>query len=307
MPADSCTFLSREASADALAAALGEAEVLIASPGDVHAVEPACPKLRFVQLTSCDYEQAVLAHLQSRALAVAGLGAALADDVAAVAVGLMLAVRSGLRAPVKAGSDAWEPLLRELDGKVIGIIGLGRAGTAVARLLRPHGPHLLYCDVRTPPQAIAREPGIRRVTQDRLLVESDFVTAHLPVTDQSKGGIGRREFGLLGPGSTLINTSAPGIIDRQVLISTLRAGRLEGFGTIDLDPGLASFANVVIADPKLLRTPGIATKAAAWIKGNVDAALDGTTPRGLVETIGYPRAGDPAFWSSRMIPREDER
>ena len=124
----SYAFLSREASASALAAALSQAEALIARPGDALAVRPACPGLRFVQFTSCDYDQAVLAELQSKGLSVAGLGAALADEVAALAVGLMLAVHSGSRRVIKPEDEAWARLARDLSGRTVGIIGLGRVG-----------------------------------------------------------------------------------------------------------------------------------------------------------------------------------
>jgi phosphoglycerate dehydrogenase-like enzyme len=299
-------FLGKDASASALSSALSEAEVLIASPGDVLAVRPACPELRFVQFTSCDYAQAVLAELQAAGVAAASLGAALAADLATVAVGLMLALDSAGKVPPRPGDEGWDRLLGGLRGRTVGIIGLGRTGTAVARVLRPHVGTLVYSDVRTAPAAITRELGLRRFTQDRLLVDSDFVTVHVPLTDQSKGTLGRREFGLLRPESVLVNTSAPEVVDRQVLIAALKEGRLGAYGSMNLDPGLASYPNVAMVDPARLRTAEIAVRAAAWVVINVADVLEGRAPRGTVETIGFPRAGDPAFWSSRMVPRAVE-
>jgi phosphoglycerate dehydrogenase-like enzyme len=326
-------FLTRESSAESLASALSEAQALIARPGDVLAVQPACPNLRFVQFTSCDYDQAVLTELQSQKLRVAGLGAALAGEVAAVAVGLMLALNGSAqpesaqgesarpagahqagvkrpdapRGPVRPADDRWKPLLQQMSGRTVGIIGLGRVGAAVARLLQPSGAHMLYSDIRTAPQMLSRELrelGIRRSTQDRLVVEAEFVTVHVPVTDQSRNLLGRREFGLFRSESALINTSAPELVDRQTVLTALKQGRMRGYGTTDLDPGFAGLPNLVMADPKVLRTADIAARVAVWIVENVDRALAGEEPRGSVETIGYPRSGDPAFWSSRMIPRE---
>jgi phosphoglycerate dehydrogenase-like enzyme len=297
-------FLSPQSSAESLSGALSDAEALIARPGDVLAVQPACPRLRFVQFSSCDYDQAVLAGLQSQRLPAAALGAVLAEEVAGVTVGLMLALDAGAHTPVTPADDRWTQTLRKLQGRAVGIIGLGRVGTAVARLLAPTGAHVVYADVRTAQQGLPRQAGIRRSSQDRLLVESDFVTIHVPLTDQTRNLLGRREFGLLRGESALISTSAPEVIERQPLLAALKQRRIRGYGTTDLDPAFAANPNVVMADPRMFRTADVAARVARWIVDNVERALGGQKPHGIVETIGYPKSGDPAFWSSRMTPRE---
>ncbi|MBI4220194.1 MAG: hypothetical protein HY682_08645, partial [Chloroflexi bacterium] len=268
------------------------------------AMHAVCPNLRFVQYSTCDYPQQSLAELQSKGPLVSALGGALAGAIGDLAIGLMQAVLAGRKSLVRPGTADWEHGLANLRGKAIGIIGLGRVGTAVARRLRPTGVHLTYSDVRTIPHEVSRELMIRRSTLDRLLVESDVVTVHAPLTDQSKNSIARREFGLIGTETVLVNTSDLAIVERSSLLAALKDHRVRGYGTTDLDPGLAGFSNVVQASPDVVRTTDAGRSVAAWIIENARLALSGGRPHGLVETIGFPRAGDPAFWSSRMAPRE---
>lgn len=302
--ARSYRFLTEKSSAEEMSEALVAAHALVAEPANALALVQSCPDLKFVQFSTCDYPQDVLADLKSRGLSVAALGAALAEDLAQVAIGLMLATATGKSRLVQVDAASKKAQPSDLAGKTVGIVGLGRVGIAVAGLLEQFDARVLYADVRTAPQQLAHALPIRRVTSDRLLVESDFVTLHVPLTDQTRGLLGRREFELIGTDTVLINTAAPGVVDRQVLIAALNHKGIRGYGTTDLDPGLAALRNVVQAGPPAIRTTAAAHRVARWIVDNVDAALAGRPARGLVETIGFPKAGDPAFWSSRMIPRE---
>jgi len=298
-------FLTEKSSAEEMSDALGAARALVAEPANALALRQACPDLRFIQFSTCDYPQSVLAELQSKGLQVASLGAALAEDVAKTAIGLMIAVAECRKGLALGDPTAQAGQTSALNGKTVGIVGLGRVGTAIAGLLERFNARVLYSDVRTAPQQLRHALPLRRVTQDRLLVESDFVTLNVPLTDQSRGLLGRRDIGLIGPETVLVNTSAPEIVNRQSLVDALEGGYIKGYGAIDLDPGLAAHNNVVQLGPQAVRTTASAVRVARWIVDNADAAVAGRPVRGLVETIGFPKAGDPAFWSSRMTPREE--
>ncbi len=150
---------------------------------------------------------------------------------------------------------------RNLYGRQLGIVGLGEIGRELAVRAAAFGMRIVYTQRRRlAPQDEARYAA-SYAPLDGLLSESDFVSLHLPFTDATRGIIGRRELGLIKPGSILINISRPPLVDREALLDALRAGRLGGFG---LDPHydapgraddpLLAFRNVIVT-PHLAAAP----------------------------------------------------
>ncbi|MGH7153748.1 MAG: NAD(P)-dependent oxidoreductase, partial [Acetobacteraceae bacterium] len=117
------------------------------------------------------------------------------------------------------------PVGRGLSGKTIGIIGLGRLGTMMARFA-----HALNMSVLAWSQNLtedrAREAGASLVAKDDLLARSDAVTLHLVLSDRTRGIIGRAELARMKQGAVLVNTSRGPLIDEAALIEALRAGRI---------------------------------------------------------------------------------
>lgn len=131
-------------------------------------------------------------------------------------------------ASIKAGQ--WEKsrfLGVELMGKILGIIGLGRIGSAVAERARSFGMEVIGNDPYFSPEA-AREMGIALVPLDDLLSRSDFITLHTPLTDQTRGLIGEATFRRMKPGVRLVNCARGGLIDERALIDAIRSGRVMG-------------------------------------------------------------------------------
>ncbi len=124
--------------------------------------------------------------------------------------------------------QAYEAFLgRELWGKTVGLVGLGAVGREVARRLRPFGVRLLVYDPyvpRTRPRGTARSPSPWR----NLLAESDFVSLHAPVTDRTRGLIGREALARMKPGAFLVNTARAALVDEEALAEALRSGHLAG-------------------------------------------------------------------------------
>ena len=114
---------------------------------------------------------------------------------------------------------------RELDGKTLGIVGCGRLGTMVVRYARAFGMRVLVFD----PYQTNLPAEIDRVsTLDELLEESDIVSLHVPLNDETTGMIGEEAFSKMKPGGYLVNTSRGAVVDENALIAALESGRLSG-------------------------------------------------------------------------------
>ena len=116
----------------------------------------------------------------------------------------------------------------EVHGKQVGIVGLGKIGRKVARLLQGFDASLVYYDVFRLPEAEEKRLGVTYRELDDLLATSDVVTLHVPSIPATVGMIGRRELGLMKPTATLVNTCRGAVVDEEALIETLREGKIRG-------------------------------------------------------------------------------
>ncbi|MGH7773874.1 MAG: D-2-hydroxyacid dehydrogenase family protein [Candidatus Binatia bacterium] len=141
---------------------------------------------------------------------------------------------------------------RGLAGKSLGIIGPGRIGSRVARVGSAFEMRVLAWS-RNLTQERAEAIGVLAVPLDELLSQSDVISIHIPLTDRTRGFIGKREFGLMKPTAILINTSRGAIVDEAALLEALQTGRIAGAG-LDVyhkepppkDHPLRSLPNVVM-------------------------------------------------------------
>jgi D-3-phosphoglycerate dehydrogenase len=183
---------------------------------------------------------------------------ALTETVAEMTMALMLALtRRVVSADKAVRAGEWSRKygdLRgtEIMGKTVGIIGLGKIGSAVARRLKPFGVRLIYHDVRENPE-LERETGIERVAIEELLSRSDIVTLHVPYTSETHHIISGEEIGMMRDGAFIVNTARGRIIDQGALVEALRREKVAGaaldvFEEEPLDPGspLASMDNVIL-------------------------------------------------------------
>lgn len=116
----------------------------------------------------------------------------------------------------------------EVHGKRVGIVGLGKIGKKLARLLQGFDAEVVYYDVFRQPEAEEKRLGLTFRELDDLLASSDVVTLHVPSIPATVGMIGRRELGLLKPTATLVNTCRGVVVDEQALIESLREGKIRG-------------------------------------------------------------------------------
>ncbi len=116
----------------------------------------------------------------------------------------------------------------DLHGKTVGIVGAGRIGSVFARIMRGFGCRVLAHDLLASPELEAL--GVRFVSLDELLAESDIVSLHLPLTASSEHLINAQAIGKMKHGVTLINTGRGGLVDTKALIDGLKSGRIGAAG-----------------------------------------------------------------------------
>jgi len=116
----------------------------------------------------------------------------------------------------------------ELNGKTVGILGLGSIGTEVAKRLRGFNVRILYNKRNRLDEAVEKELGVEYGSLDKLIEESDIMTIHVPLTDDTRGLIGRNEIARMKKGAILINTARGPIVDEAALAEALKEERLMG-------------------------------------------------------------------------------
>lgn len=239
------------------------------------------------------YNNVDVAAASEKGIAVTNTPGVLTDATADLAFGLLLAtarrIAEGDRF-VRAGKfKGWTPLLmlgHEVSGKTIGIIGAGRIGAAVAARAKGFGMKILYVSHR--PNKDIGVLGGAFVALERLLAESDYVSLNVPLNEDTRGMIGKREFGMMKPTAILINTARGEVVDEEALIAALKKRKISGAG-LDvytneprINPEFLKLDNVVLA-PHLgsstLETRAMMSELAAL---NAVAILNGDKPPAIV-------------------------
>ncbi len=179
----------------------------------------------------------------------------------------------------------------ELLDKTVGIVGLGRIGALTAERLAGFGMRLLAYDPYLS-AARAGQLGVRLVSLEELLAESDFITVHLPKTPETLGLIGEEALKLVKPSVRIINAARGGIVDEQALADALREGRVAGAG-IDVwakepctESPLFEFESVVVTPHLGASTEEAQEKAGVAVAKSVRLALGGDLVPDAVNVSG---------------------
>ena len=174
------------------------------------------PSLRLIANYSVGYDRIDVAAATARGVAVSNTPGVLDAATADLALALMLAARRGLVTGdrvVRAGGWAGLRDGREVSGATLGIVGLGRIGSAVAR--RAAGFEMRILPVR-------RNEG----DLDAVLRDCDIVTLHVPLMAETRGLISRERLALLKDGATFVNTARGPVVDEEALVAELVSGRI---------------------------------------------------------------------------------
>jgi gluconate 2-dehydrogenase len=217
----------------------------------------ACPKLRLVATGSVGYNHIDLAACARRGVAVTNTPDVLTEATADMAFALLMATARRITESerwLRQGKWqrwAWDQFLgADLHGATLGIIGMGRIGSAIARRGRGFDMQLLYAN--RSPAANEAALGARRVSKEELLAQADHVLLVLPYSPQTHHTIGAAELALMKSTATLVNIARGGIVDDTALAAALSVGRIAAAG-LDVyenepavNPALLALDNIVM-------------------------------------------------------------
>lgn len=257
----------------------------------------AAPRLRIIAKHGVGVDNIDIAAATARGIVISTAPSANDQAVADLTMGLLLALLRRIpeaAANVKAGR--WERFLGcGLNGKVMGILGLGRIGQNVARRARGFGVELIGADPFWPDEA-ARDLGIRRVEPNELFAHADIITLHAPLTPETTGLIGEAAIAAMKPGVWIVNTSRGKVVDEKAMYEALKSGRVAGYAT-DVFASEPPVASPLLALPNVIGTPhmGTHTRESLRLMGDrvADAVLRtfrGERPEFVVNPEVYDRS-----------------
>jgi len=172
-----------------------------------------------------------------------------------------------------------------LQGKTLGVVGMGAIGQSLARRAKAFGMEIVYSDARQAPAEVEQELGARRVELDELLRTADVVSIHAPLMDETRHLINAETLGLMKDSAYLVNSARGPIVDEAALVDALKAGQIAGAGLDvyenepETHPGLVDLDNVVLLPH--LGSATIETRTAMGVLAaeNAVLALRGERPK----------------------------
>jgi glyoxylate reductase len=190
-----------------------------------------------------------------------------------------------LRQGVFPGAQSAHLLGAWVHGATIGLIGGGgRIGKAVARRAQGFSMKTLYWTPRRKPEAEEKEAGLQYVPYDELLKQSDFVSVHAPLNEQTRHLVGERELNLMKPTAFLVNSARGPVVDEKALVRALREKRIAGAGLDvyenepQVEPELIKMKNVVLTPHLGSAVTPLRESMANVVADNIIAVLEGRQP-----------------------------
>ena len=272
----------------ALIAAIGSCVRAIVTGGGHGAsneIVDALPRLEIIAINGIGTDAVDLEHARARSVRVTTTPDVLTEDVADMALGLMLATSRRICVAdrfVRSGGWLHEhlPLAAKVSCKQLGIFGLGQVGRAVARRAEGFGMQIAYCD-RDPVAGTAFhfQPDLERLAND-----SDFLVIAASGGPATRGLVGRAVLDALGPAGVLINVARGSVVDEPALVAALAEGRLGGAGLDvfahepDVPKALWDMDNVVLQPHRASATVETRRAMADLVLANLAAHFAGREP-----------------------------
>lgn len=241
------------------------------------------PKLKFISQTGRTSVHLDLANATKRAIAVSGTPSDTGATTKELTIGLILALARQIpQVNQRMREERWPaiPGVR-LEGKTIGVLGLGRIGNEVARIMKAFDTRVLAWS-RNLTAERAAQAGAQAVPKETLFKESDFVTVHVHFDAQTVNLIGEKEIALMKRGAFLVNTGRGPIINEQAMIKALESGQLGGVGLdvydqepLPMDHPLRRFNNAILLSHRGYATVEILSERYEQAISNLVDYLDG--------------------------------
>lgn len=254
-------------------------------------------QLKIIANYAVGYDNLNLKDAEARKVLVTNTPDVLTDAVADHAFALMLAAARRVAESdrfARAGKyTGWQPFLllgQDVYGKTLGIVGLGRIGSALAkRAAKGFNMKVIYFDRGQTNAELDKDLGARAVSMEELLKTSDFISLHVPLLPETKHLISTTQLEMMKKTAVLVNTSRGPVVDEQALLEALKKGDIFGAG-IDvwenepkLTPGLEAMENIVITPHTASATVEARNNMSRVAAENIIAALRGQQPSNLVK------------------------
>lgn len=270
---------------------IGDAQIVLTNKVLItREVMEACKEIRYIGVTATGYNVVDVRAAAQRGIVVTNVPAYSTQAVAQHVLALLLHSLSHVAnydACVKQGKWIssrdfcfYDAPMEELSGKTMGIVGFGSIGQSVARIALAMDVHVL---VHTPhPKTEWEERGVRFVSLDELLAESDILTLHCPLTEQTRGMLGKAAIAQMKKGVRVINTARGPLVDEEAMAHALQEGRVACYMADVLSTEPPAADNPLLQAPHTVITPHVAwaprqtrERLLAIAEENVHAFLEG--------------------------------
>ncbi len=257
------------------------------------------PNLKVIAQYAVGFDNIDVEFATSRGIVVTNTPGVLTETTADLTWALIMAAARGIPQAdryVKEGKwkVGWGPMMllgNDVYGATLGVIGMGRIGSAVARRAKGFSMKILYADVfeNETTRNVEREFGASRTDLETLLRKADIVTIHVPLNPDTREMIGEKELNMMKPGAVLVNTSRGAVVNEAALADALRSGHLRGAGLdvfneepLQEDSPLLKLRNVILTPH--IASASFATRArmATMCAENLTAALGRERPPNVV-------------------------
>lgn len=260
------------------------------------------PKLKVVANYAVGYDNMDISAATQRGVLLTNTPGVLTDTTADLAFTLILAAGRRIveaNRYVMAGKwKTWGPTLllgQDIHGATLGLVGLGRIGSAVARRAQGFNMKVLYYSVPRN-EEMEKELGVEYVSFDELLSQSDFISIHVPLTPDTRHLFNAEAFSKMKPTAVLVNTARGPIVDEAALYNALKSGQIAAAGLDVMDPEPPKADNPLLKLDNVTIVPHIAsasiatrTRMATMAAENVVAALKGQIPPNILNKEAWDK------------------